>query len=200
MDPDELEFEAETPAAASDNALRMEGAGDAPGADAADACPKARAKGRAAPGEKKSAKKSGRESYKNMKCSICGTNDSYLKNPFCKPCKSDVDAMCKDSHEQGWRDRYLIARKDPDPAIFRKLLRDYQAACPSQGAGRKRPSYSKARAIEVLSRETVADEGVRWQKMDWFEYERHYRAKMLSSSEIESKWKAGWSRRVPTTC
>ena len=46
--------------------------------------------------------------------------------------------------------------------LFRKLILDYQKSCPSGGAGKKQ--YSKARALEILSQETLSDEGSRFAK------------------------------------
>ena len=69
------------------------------------------------------------------------------------------------------------------------MIRDYQHECPSQGSGRKRPSYNKAKVVELLAKEQLVGEGIRYMKSDWFQFERHYKQKKLEASAIEAKWK-----------
>ena len=80
-------------------------------------------------------------------------------------CKADVDTMHKDAKTNNWLDKYETAK--PNPAHFRKLS-DFQAECPSAGPGKKRNSYSKARAVEVIASENIRAKYVR---MDYFDFE-----------------------------
>ena len=148
---------------------------------------KSKARGKAA-AKKAAGKPSGRNTYEDKMCIICEANKCCKKNPFCPKCKTDVDAAKKDAQKEGWTERFDAAR--PHPVLFRKLINDYREACPSEGAGKKRAAYSKARAIEITSVEALSDEGARWIKMDWFEFDAHYRKKNLSPSDISQKWKA----------
>ena len=107
---------------------------------------------------------------------------------YCPKCKTDVDAAKKDAAANGWTDKFEHAKVTP--ALFRKLILDYQKSCPSGGPGKKRPQYSKARAVEILSQETLSDEGSRFAKFDWFDYDRFYRAKGMKPADIDAKWKA----------
>ncbi|CAE7369167.1 unnamed protein product [Symbiodinium sp. CCMP2592] len=136
---------------------------------------KRRAKAKAKAGADASADKGIRESY-------------HGKNPCCNNCKADVDAMLKDAKVNQWVDKFEECKKKP--AVFRKLLRDFQAECPSQGPGKKRPVYGRARAVETIAREMLSDEGTRFIKADYFQFERHYKAMQLDGDEINEKWKA----------
>ena len=136
----------------------------------------------------KGSKPAGRSTYDGLTCMICEKAPSLKKNPFCAACKTDVDAAKKDAKAQNWLEKYESARGTP--AIFRRLILDFQQECLSAGSGRKRPTYSRARAQEVVSKEHVADEGVRFMKMDWFGFESFYKSKGLNASEIDAKWKS----------
>ena len=137
---------------------------------------------------KKGSKPSGRSTYDGLTCMICEKAPSLKKNPFCAACKTDVGAAKKDAKAQNWLEKYESARGTP--AVFRRLILDFQQECPSAGSDRKRPTYSRARAQEVVSKEHVADEGVRFMKMDWFGFESFYKSKGLNASEIDAKWKS----------
>ena len=75
--------------------------------------PKAANRKAKAKSKQKADKKSGRESYKGLQCCICERADCCSKNPYCAPCKTDVDAALKDSKEQGWREKFVECKKDP---------------------------------------------------------------------------------------
>ncbi|CAE7783594.1 unnamed protein product [Symbiodinium sp. CCMP2592] len=170
------------PKAAAKRAAKQESGPDGPPAS------KRRAKAKAKAGTDASADKGSRESYHGLMCTMCEVKPSYKKNPYCNNCKSDVDAMLKDAKVNQWLDKFEECKKKP--AVFRKLLRDFQAQCPSQGPGKKRPVYGRARAIETIAREMLSDEGTRFIKADYFQFERHYKAMQLDGDEINEKWKA----------
>ena len=44
--------------------------------------------------------------------------------------------------------------------------------------------------MEILSQEMLSDEGSRFAKFDWFDYDRFYRAKGMKLADIDAKWKA----------
>ncbi|CAE7289224.1 unnamed protein product [Symbiodinium microadriaticum] len=155
--------------------------------------PKAKAAAKKRAPKKKSAdgsgsgKPSGRATYTGQVCSLCEEQPALAKNPYCASCKSDVDAAKKDAQSNGWMPTFE-ARK-ADPQVFRRFMLDYQAQCPSQGMGRKRATYSKARLQQVRSKEAIVDEGSRLTKMDFFQYEAHYKKKSMSAAAIAAKWK-----------
>ncbi|CAE7401047.1 unnamed protein product [Symbiodinium microadriaticum] len=160
----------------------------APPVPESKAAAKTGAKRRAKTKAKASAEKGQRESYAGLQCSICESKPSYKKNPYCNTCKSDVEAMAKDAKLNQWEDKYEECKKKP--AVFRKLLRDFQAESPSQGAGKKRAVYGRAKAVETIAREQLLDEGTRYIKADYFEFEKHYKGKQLDEAEIHAKWQA----------
>lgn len=143
-------------------------------------------------------KASGRETYLGRQCIICQSADSCTKNPYCGKCKADVDALQKCAKDDGWLEKFMEAKGNE--RALRKLVRDFQQESPSKGKGRPRAKYSKAKALQILSNESIEDQGTRLAKYDWFEFEAHYESKKLSHQQIEEKWRSRLASEGPVDC
>ena len=122
-------------------------------------------------------------------CIVCRSPDKERcgKNAFCHECKSEYDAMRKDSVENGWHARFEEGKENP--VTFRKMLNDYRWQCASRGRGRLRPVYDVARLETIFEMAHVKQRGEEAVMMDWFDFESFYSAKKVNDKAIEDRWR-----------
>eukprot|EP00959_Pyramimonas_sp_CCMP1952_P008354 174720-Pyramimonas_sp.AAC.1 len=107
-------------------------------------------------------------------------------NPFCTDCKPDHEAVRADAIEQGKKEVFERARKDPE--LYRKLLLDYRANCASKGRGIKRRRYDWSRYEQLVDKVRSARRGGEATLIDWFDFKEYFEKKKIPLPEIEARW------------
>ena len=122
-----------------------------------------------------------------LPCPIC--NKIYAQMPknskYCYVHKESVDAAFAQAKKEGEEAATAFKAKEQDSETlpFRKLILDFERACPARGRGRPRAKYSFAMLIESWKAETKQSKEKKKKWMDYIDFTVFQKEKRLKTQE-----------------
>ena len=112
-------------------------------------------------------------------------------SPYCYTHKQSVEQAKSQAKAEGQDALEMFTTKEQDPSsmAFRKLIMDFEAACPPRGRGRARAKFGWATLVEEWKAATSESKQHKRKMMDYIDfYVYHTQKRLKSSDEANALW------------